>query len=77
MRDNLDALTVLFDRKEDPRYADGYAYLCQNGGQECNVGDASFDCLNGSILPIYVKCRYGCGRSWQLEISPTDTVSIQ
>ena len=77
MPDNLPVLTELFERKEDPRYADGYAYFCQNCGLECNVGEASFDCRGGSILPIYIKCRYGCGRSWHLEISPAGNVSVQ
>jgi hypothetical protein len=28
-------------------------------------------------LPIYIKCRYGCGRSWHLQIFPTGNLSIQ
>jgi hypothetical protein len=28
-------------------------------------------------LPIYIKCRYGCGRSWHLQIFPTGNTSIQ
>jgi hypothetical protein len=28
-------------------------------------------------LPIYIKCRYGCGRSWHLQISPIGNTSIQ
>ncbi len=76
MPDNLNALTELFERKEGPRYADGYAYFCQNCGLECNVGEASFNCRDGSILPIYIKCRYGCGRSWRLEISPAGNVRV-
>ncbi len=77
MPDNLSVIKELFERKEDPRYADGYAYFCQTCGLECNVGEASFDCRNGRILPIYIKCRYGCGRSWHLAIFPGGNVSIQ
>jgi hypothetical protein len=28
-------------------------------------------------LPIYIKCRYGCGTSWHLQIFPTGNTSIQ
>jgi hypothetical protein len=28
-------------------------------------------------LPIYIKCRYGCGKSWHLQVVPTGKTSIQ
>ena len=77
MADNLTAIKTLFERKEDPRYADGYSYFCQSCGVECNVGEASFDCLGGRILPIYITCRFGCGRSWHLEIFPSGNINLQ
>lgn len=77
MSDNLAAIQELFERKEDPRFADGYTYFCQKCGLECNVGEAPFACQNDKILPIYIKCRYGCGRSWHLKIFPEGNVSIQ
>ncbi|MGD8372707.1 MAG: hypothetical protein PVF76_08655 [Syntrophobacterales bacterium] len=77
MGDNIAAINDLFERREHPRYADGYTYFCPDCGLECNVGEASFDCHGGKILPIYIKCRYGCGKSWHLEIYPIGKVSIQ
>ncbi|MBW1982984.1 MAG: hypothetical protein JRJ12_17430 [Deltaproteobacteria bacterium] len=70
MSDNLWAIETLFERRDDPRYADGYAYFCRSCGIECNVGEVPFGCQGGKILPIYIRCRYGCGRSWHLEITP-------
>ena len=77
MRDNLATVHDLFERREDPRYAEGYTYFCRHCGLECNVGEVSFDCQNGRVLPVYVKCRYGCGRSWHLEISTTGKANLQ
>lgn len=76
MPDNIAAIDDFFELKEDPRYADGYTYLCNQCGLECNVGEASFACRGGKILPIYIKCRYGCGKSWHLEVFPSGEVSI-
>jgi len=76
MADNITSINNLFERKEDPRFADGYAYFCQECGLECNVGEASFKCQEGRILPVYIKCRYGCGRSWHLKISPSGKVNL-
>ena len=77
MPDNLDTIKDNFECKVDARFADGYAYFCQHCGLECNVGEADFDCRGGRILPIYIKCRYGCGRSWHLEIFPVANTRIQ
>ena len=77
MTDNLTAINELFERREHPRYADGYAYFCPDCGLECNVGEVSFDCQGGRILPVYIKCRYGCGRAWQLNIFPSSIMNIQ
>jgi hypothetical protein len=41
------------------------------------VGEAGFDCQGGKILPIYIKCRYGCGKSWHLQVLPIESTSIQ
>ena len=77
MPDNLADITENFECKEDARFAGGYAYFCHHCGLECNVGETGFDCQGGNILPIYIKCRYGCGRSWHLQIFPTGNTSIQ
>ena len=76
MVDNIAAINDLFERKEGPQYADGYTYFCNNCGLECNVGEASFDCRGGRILPVYIKCRYGCGRSWHLQVYPSGEACI-
>lgn len=66
--DNLGDIDLLFDRREDPRFADGYTWFCRSCDKECNVGEARFECKDGRIIPTYIKCRYGCGASWKLEI---------
>jgi len=76
MADNLADVTNLFERREDPRYVEGYSYFCKDCSLECNVGEASFDCQGGKIIPVYIKCRYGCGRAWHLEISSLGKVNI-
>ena len=76
MADNLALINTLFERKEDPRYADGYAYFRQNCDVECNVGEASFECQDGRTVPIYITCRYGCGRSWYLQIFPSGNIDL-
>ena len=77
MPDNLAEIKDHFECKVDDRFADGYAYFCQHCGLECNVGEAGFECQGGRILPIYIKCRYGCGRSWHLEVFPVGSAKIQ
>ena len=77
MPDNLAEIKDHFECKVDDRFADGYAYFCQHCGLECNVGEAGFDCQGGRILPIYIKCRYGCGKSWHLEFFPVGSAKIQ
>jgi hypothetical protein len=77
MADNIISLKNLFERKEGSRFADGYTYFCRECDLECNVGEASFLCQEGRILPVYIKCRYGCGRSWHLEISPSGKMDLQ
>ena len=77
MTDNLIAINALFERREDSRHADGYTYFCKHCGMECNVKEVLFHCQDGRILPVYIKCRYGCGRSWHLEIHPIGKVSVQ
>jgi hypothetical protein len=76
MADNIVSINNLFERKEGARFADGYAYFCRKCGLECNVGEVSFQCQEGRILPIYIKCRYGCGRSWHLKISAPGKVNV-
>ena len=68
MNDNLDKIEELFDCVYGPRYAGGYSYFCKGCGKECNVRESYFECQYGRILPTYIICRYGCGRSWKLEI---------
>ena len=77
MPDNLADIKENFEYKEDARFAGGYAYFCHHCGLECNVGEVGFDCQGGNILPIYIKCRYGCGKSWYLQVLPTGNTSIQ
>ena len=77
MPDNLADIRDNFEYKEDARFAGGYAYFCHHCGLECNVGEAGFDCQGGKIFPIYIKCRYGCGKSWHLQVLPTGSTSIQ
>ncbi|MGD8255569.1 MAG: hypothetical protein PVH34_13285 [Syntrophobacterales bacterium] len=77
MPDNLADIKDNFEYKEDARFAGGYAYFCHHCGLECNVGEAGFDCQGAKILPIYIKCRYGCGKSWHLRVLPTGSTSIQ
>ena len=57
MADNISAISSFFERKEDPRYADGYAYFCQKCGLECNVAEASLRCQEGRILLVHITCR--------------------
>ncbi len=76
MPDNLASIHELFERRESSRYADGYTYFCRDCGLECNVREMPFGCQGGRILPVYIACRYGCGRSWHLEISPGGQVSL-
>ena len=76
MNDNLAVLEEFFERREDSRLADGYTYFCRDCGLECNVGEVPFACRNGEILPVYIKCRYGCGRSWHLRIVPAEQISV-
>jgi hypothetical protein len=76
MVDNLASIDELFERREHVRYADGYTYFCRECGLECNVSEMPFGCQEGRIFPIYIKCRYGCGKSWHLEIFPTAKVSL-
>lgn len=76
MSDNMAAINELFERKEDLRFAGGYTYFCHDCGLECNVGEVSFDCQSKKILPVYIKCRYGCGRAWHLEIFPIGKVNV-
>ena len=68
--DNLSEISKLFDCRQDPRYAGGYSYFCIDCDLECNTGEALFDCKCGLYLPTYIICRYGCGRSWRLQIQP-------
>lgn len=77
MSDNLADIRENFEYKEDARFAGGYAYFCQQCGLECNVGEVGFSCQGGKILPIYIKCRYGCGKSWHLQVFPAGNPSIQ
>ena len=78
MPDNLASIGENFECRVDPRYADGYAYLCQHCGIECNVGEISFDCQDGRIVPLYIICRFGCGKSWRLQILPAiENIRIQ
>ena len=77
MPDNLADIKQSFECKKDVRFAGGYAYFCHHCGLECNVGEVSFDCQGGNIFPIYIKCRYGCGKSWHLRVFPTGSTSIQ
>jgi hypothetical protein len=77
MVDNINSIDSLFERKEDPRFAGGYAFFCPECGLECNVGEALFTCQEGKILPVYIKCRYGCGRAWHLKIFPSGQVISQ
>ena len=76
MHDNLAAANEWFERREDPRHADGYTYFCRKCGLECNVGEVSFDCQGGRILPVYIKCRYGCGNSWSLDFFPVGKATM-
>ncbi|MCG6919091.1 MAG: hypothetical protein LJE89_16280 [Deltaproteobacteria bacterium] len=75
MADNITLINDLFERREGSRYPGGYAYFCQKCGMECNVAEASYECQEGRILPLYIKCRYGCGRSWHLKIFPSGKVN--
>ena len=77
MADNLADIKENFECKVDVRFADGYAYFCQHCGLECNVGEAPFACQGGRILPVYITCRYGCGRSWRLKIFPAGNARMQ
>ena len=75
MSDNLTSIADHFECKVDPRYAGGYTYFCQRCGIECNVGEVGFDCQGGRIVPIYIMCRFGCGKSWRLSILPEEIMS--
>ena len=77
MVDNLNTATKLFERREDPRHADGYTYFCRSCGLDCNVAEVGFECQGGRVLPVYIKCRYGCGKSWHLELVPAGNVIMQ
>ena len=77
MYDNLSSASDLFECRVDQSHAGGYTYFCRSCGLECNIGEVSFDCRGGEILPVYIKCRYGCGRAWHLEISPSEKVTLQ
>ena len=34
-------------------------------------------CQEGTIFPLYITCRYGCGRSYHLKIFPSGEVNLQ
>lgn len=74
--DNLNDIDLLFERREDPKYADGYTWFCRKCDKECNVGETKFACKDGRIIPIYIKCRYGCGAKWKLEISLPESLGV-
>ena len=68
MSDNLNKIEELFDCVYDPKYADGYTYLCKDCKKVCNVSEAEFRCKDGKIIPTFIVCRYGCGKKWKLKI---------
>jgi hypothetical protein len=67
--DNLKEIEELFECRADSKYAGGYTYWCRECDKECNTGEARFECKDGRIIPVYIFCRYGCGKSWKLKIS--------
>jgi len=74
--DNLEEIEELFEKREDERYAGGYAYFCKKCNQECNVAEIRLLCEHGKkvITPKYIICRYGCGCSWHLRIGKKKSI---
>ena len=75
--DNLDDIKENFECRQGDEFAGGYAYFCKRCDTECNVGEIMFHCQGGRILPVYIFCRYGCGKSWKLQICPVGEVEVQ
>lgn len=72
MEDNFRKIDELFECRMDNKFAGGYAWFCKKCNFECNVSETKFECQNGKILPTYIKCRYGCGSQWKLEVNPCE-----
>jgi len=75
--DKLAAANEFFEIREARHYADGFPHFCRKRGLRRHVGKVSFDGQAERILPIYIRCRHGCGRSWHLEIFPRAIEIIQ